>query len=215
MTTTPELVGIVDDDPSMRRALQRLFKSAGRAAESFPSAEAYLNREIFEGPVCLVLDVRMPGLDGPGLQATIESRAGCEQIVFITGHIDLPTCTRAMKKGAVDFLLKPFDDKELLATVTVALARGKECRRKRAERREARALVDTLTPREFEVMRYVIMGLLNKQIAAELTTAEKTIKVHRGRVMQKLGLISVAELVRFAQTAGVSPMATADGTKVS
>jgi FixJ family two-component response regulator len=209
MTTLPHLVGIVDDDPSIRRALQRLFRSAEYAAEAFPSAEAYLAREIFEGPVCLVLDVRMPGLNGPGLQETIQARGGCEQIVFLTGHIDVPTCTQAMKKGAVDFLLKPFDDAELIAAVERALERARECRQKRAERRKARALIDTLTPREFEVMRFVIMGLLNKQIASELETAEKTIKVHRGRVMQKLGVASVADLVRFSQNAGVAPAGSA------
>ena len=156
----------------------------------------------------------MPGLNGLGLQEALESRGGCEQIVFITGHIDVPTCTQAMKKGAVDFLLKPFDDEELIAAVARALVRGKECRRKRAERREARGRLDTLTPREFEVMRFVIMGLLNKQIAAELETAEKTIKVHRGRVMQKLGVASVADLVRFSQNAGISPAFVPHRTKV-
>lgn len=214
MRATAELVGIVDDDESFRRSLRRLFKSAGYAAETFASAENYLTREVFAGPTCLVLDVRMPGLNGPGLQETLASRGGCEQIVFITGHIDVPTCTQAMKKGAVDFLLKPFDGDELIAAVARALVRGKECLRKRAQRREARGRLDTLTPREFEVMRFVIMGLLNKQIAAELQTAEKTIKVHRGRVMQKLGVTSVADLVRFSQSAGVSPANVPHQTKV-
>jgi len=209
-----ELVAVVDDDLSVRRSLRRLFKSAGYAAETFASAEDYLAREIFDGPTCLVLDVRMPGLNGLGLQETIKSRGSCEQIVFITGHSDVPTCTQAMKKGAVDFLLKPFDGGELIAAVARALVRGKECLRKRAERREARGRIDTLTPREFEVLRFVIMGLLNKQIAVELETAEKTIKVHRGRVMQKLGLTSVADLVRFSQNAGVSPAEIPYGTKV-
>jgi FixJ family two-component response regulator len=205
MGGTQELVCVVDDDQSVRRSLRRLFKSAGYAAEMFASSEDYLAREPFSGPICLVLDVRMPGLNGLGLQEELELRGGCEQIVFITGHIDVPTCTRAMKKGAVDFLLKPFDDGELIEAVARALGRGQECLRKRAERREARGRVDKLTPREFEVLRFVLMGLLNKQIAAELETAEKTIKVHRGRVMQKLGVTSVADLVRFSQNAGVSP----------
>jgi FixJ family two-component response regulator len=214
MTAMAELVGVVDDDLSVRRSLRRLFKSAGYAAETFASAEDYLAREIFEGPTCLVLDVRMPGLNGLGLQETLQSRGGREQIVFITGHSDVPTCTQAMKKGAVDFLLKPFDDGELIAAVARALVRGKECLHKRAQRREARGRIDRLTPREFEVLRFVIMGLLNKQIAVELETAEKTIKVHRGRVMQKLGLTSVADLVRFSQNAGVSPAEVPHGTKV-
>jgi FixJ family two-component response regulator len=214
MTSAPELVGIVDDDQSVRRSLQRLFKSTGYATEAFPSAEAYLQREIFEGPICLVLDVRMPGLNGLGLQETLELRGGCEEIVFITGHSDVTTCATAMKRGAVDFLLKPFDDDELIAAVGRALARAKERLQRHTERREARGRIDKLTPREFEVLRFVIIGLLNKQIAAELETAEKTIKVHRGRVMQKLGLTSVPELVRFSQNAGVAPAEIPHGTKV-
>jgi FixJ family two-component response regulator len=209
-----ELVCVVDDDQSIRRGLRRLFKSAGYAAEMFASAEDYLAREIFEGPTCLVLDVRMPGLNGLGLQQALETRGGCEQIVFITGHRDVPTCRQAMKNGAVDFLLKPFDSDEMIEAVQRALLRGSDCLRQRSERRQARSLIDKLTPREFEVLRFVLIGLLNKQIAAELKTAEKTIKVHRGRVMQKLALTSVPDLVRFSQTAGVLPADMAHGTKV-
>ena len=205
MSGATELVCVVDDDQSVRRGLGRLLKSAGYAAETFSSAEDYLAREIFEGPICLVLDVRMPGLKGPALQEALEKRGACEQIVFLTGHGDVPTATRAMKQGAVDFLTKPFDDEELILAVKSALERGAEYLRKRREKREARGRVDKLTPREFEVFRFVIMGLLNKQIAAELHTAEKTIKVHRGRVMQKLGVTSVADLVRISQRADVSP----------
>jgi len=200
-----ELVCVVDDDQSMRRGLRRLFKSVGYAAEMFASAEDYLAREIFVGPICLVLDLRMPGLNGLGLQEALETRGACEQIVFITGHGDVPTATRAMKKGAVDFLTKPFDDEELILAVKRALEHAEEQLRKREQRREARGRIDKLTPREFEVLRFVVMGLLNKQIAAELHTAEKTIKVHRGRVMQKLGVTSVADLVRISQRAGVAP----------
>ena len=214
MSAAAELVGIVDDDQSVRRSLQRLFKSAGHAAESFSSAEDYLAREIFEGPICLVLDVRMPGLHGLGLQEALERRGAGEQIVFITGHGDVPTCKQAMKNGAVDFLTKPFDGAELIDAVKRALARGEDDLRKRGERREARGRVDKLTPREFEVFRFVIIGLLNKQIAAELRTAEKTIKVHRGRVMQKLGVNSVPDLVRISQRAGVAPVPGPHGTKV-
>lgn len=214
MGATHELVCVVDDDQSIRRGLRRLFKSAGHAAEMFASAEDYLARETFAGPICLVLDVRMPGLNGLDLQQALESRGAGEQIVFITGHADVPTCTQAMKKGAVDFLLKPFDGDELIEAVKKALLRGRECLRKQAQRRKARSLIDTLTPREFEVLRFVVVGLLNKQIAAELKTAEKTIKVHRGRVMQKLALTSVPDLVRFSQTAGVLPAEVPHGTKV-
>ena len=205
MGAAQELVCVVDDDQSVRRGLRRLFKSAGYAAEMFASAEDYLARETFAGPICLVLDVRMPGLNGLDLQQVLESRGAGEQIIFITGHADVPTCTQAMKNGAVDFLLKPFDDTELIEAVRRSLARGREILQRRAERRAARGRIDKLTPREFEVLRFVIVGMLNKQIAAELKTAEKTIKVHRGRIMQKLGLTSVPDLVRFSQSAGVSP----------
>ncbi len=205
MSMTPELVCIVDDDQSVLRAVRRLFKSAGYRAEIFASAEDYLAREVFEGPSCLVLDVRMPGLNGLGLQEALEPRAAGEQIIFLTGHGDVPTCKQAMKKGAVDFLVKPFDDEELLGAVQRALDRSADYLRTRAERREARERIDKLTPREFEVLRFVITGLLNKQIATELETAEKTIKVHRGRAMQKLGATSVPDLVRLAQRAGITP----------
>ena len=213
MGAPQELVCVVDDDQSVRRGLRRLFKSAGYDAEMFASAEDYLAREIFAGPICLVLDVRMPGLNGLDLQQALEARGAWEQIVFITGHADVPTCRQAMKNGAVDFLLKPFDDTELIQAAARAFVRAKEFLRQRAERCAARAMIDKLTPREFEVLRFVLGGLLNKQIASELKTAEKTIKVHRGRVMQKLGLTSVPDLVRLAQTAGVLPALLGMGPK--
>jgi len=207
MSGARELVCVVDDDQSMCRSLRRLLKSAGYAAETFSSAEDYLAREIFEGPICLVLDVRMPGLKGPGLQEALEKRGACDQIVFLTGHGDVPTATRAMKKGAVDFLTKPFDDEELILAVRRALERAEEQLRRHGERREARRRIDKLTPREFEVFRFVIRGLLNKQIAGELGTAEKTVKVHRGRAMRKLNVSSVAELVRLTEKACLAPAA--------
>jgi FixJ family two-component response regulator len=214
MLLPPKLVCVVDDDQSVRRGLGRLFKSAGYDAEMFASAEEYLAREGFEGPTCLVLDVRMPGLNGLDLQHALEARGACEQIVFITGHADVPTCKKAMKNGAIDFLTKPFDGTELIEAVERSLARAREILQKRKERRAARSRIEKLTPREFEVLRFVIMGLLNKQIAGELRTAEKTIKVHRGRVMQKLGVTSVPDLVRISQQADVSPAAIRYGTKV-
>ena len=195
----------MDDDQSVRRALARLLKSAGYAAETFASAEDYLGREIFDGAIGIVLDVRMPGLNGLGLQEALEARGACERIVFITGHGDVPTATKAMKNGAVDFLTKPFNDEELIEAVKHALEHSQQQLIKRGERREARGRIDKLTPREFEVLRLVVLGLLNKQIAAELHTAEKTIKVHRGRVMQKLGVTSVPDLVRISQRGGVAP----------
>ena len=205
MISLKRLVCVVDDDQSVRRGLRRLFKSAGYDAEMFASAEDYLAREAFEGPICLVLDVHMPDLNGLDLQKALEARGACEQIVFITGHGDVSTCKKAMKNGAIDFLTKPFDDTELIDAVERSLARAGEILQTRMERRAARSQIEKLTPREFEVLRFVIMGLLNKQIAGELKTAEKTIKVHRGRVMQKLGLTSVPDLVRLSQSAGISP----------
>lgn len=195
------LVCIVDDDESIRRSLQRLFRSAHLAAETFASAKEFLKRSRHEGPLCLVLDVQMPGLDGLELQQALADRD--IQIVFLTGHGDVPTCAGAMKAGAVDFLMKPVDDEELLPAVSRALAQSVERRKTGAERASALARLNALTPREFEVMKCVIDGRLNKQIADELGAAEKTIKIHRGRVMEKMQVISVAELVRVAQAAGI------------
>ena len=172
-------------------------------AETFASAQDYLEREAPDLPSCLVLDVWLPGLDGLELQRALAYRE--EQIAFITGYGDIPMCAHAMKAGAVDFLTKPVDDETLLAAVARALDRSTELRKKKAKRASARAKLDRLTPREFEVMRWIIAGLLNKQIAAELGAAEKTVKVHRGRVMAKMEVASVAELVRLAQTAGIAP----------
>jgi len=173
--------------------------------EALASAQSYLDHNAHDGPSCLVLDVQMPGLDGLELQRALAHRAA--QIVFLTGHGDVPMCADAMKAGAVDFLTKPVDDEELLGAVARALERSVEVRQLSAERAAARAQLATLTPREFEVMKCVIAGLPNKQIAAELGAAEKTIKIHRGRVMEKMGVTSVADLVRLAQAAGVTPQA--------
>lgn len=211
--TAEGLVCVVDDDQSVRRGLYRLFLSAGKTAEMFASAEDYLARTASTGPVCLVLDVGMPGLNGLDLQAALETRGGGEQIVFLTGSRELEICKQAMKKGAVDFLTKPFDDSELLDAVSRGLAKARTYLQKRADRRAARAKVDAITPREFEVLRCVIAGLLNKQIASELNVAEKTVKIHRGRVMQKLEVTSVPDLVRLAQLAGVSPAPSGMGPK--
>jgi FixJ family two-component response regulator len=200
------LVCVVDDDESVRRALSRLFRAARVSAETFASAQAYLDRTLHEGPSCLVLDVRMPGLDGLELQRTLMHREA--QIIFLTGHGDVPMCAEAMKGGAVDFLTKPVDDKELLDAVNRALTRSAEARKALAQRAFARSLLETLTPREFEVMQRVIAGALNKQIADDLGAAEKTVKIHRGRVMEKMGVTSVADLVRLAHDAGVLPVPT-------
>jgi FixJ family two-component response regulator len=195
---------VVDDDESVRRGLSRLLRSARLPAETFPSAQAYLDRAAHPGPSCVVLDVRMPGLDGLGLQRKLASRD--TQVVFLTGHGNVPMCADAMKAGAVDFLTKPVNDEDLLGAVGRALDRSLQLRRAAAERAAARTRLDALTPRQFEVMQRIIAGLLNKQIADELGIAEKTIKIHRSRVMEKMGVTSVAQLVRVAQAAGVAPV---------
>jgi FixJ family two-component response regulator len=206
---TPEdaVVAIVDDDESVRVGLSRLLRSARVQAETFSSADAYLSHGEHDGPSCVVLDVQMPGLSGLDLQDTLARREA--QIVFLTGHGDVPTCAQAMKAGAIDFLTKPVDAEELLQAVSTALARSAEVRRARSEHAAGRVRIGTLTPREFEVMQRVIAGMLNKQIADDLGAAEKTIKIHRGRVMEKMGVTSVADLVRIAQRASVAPVPAA------
>jgi FixJ family two-component response regulator len=198
-------VFVVDDDQSVRTSLATLLSTEDYAVEIFASATEYLARVLHPGPACLVLDVRLPGLDGLALQRQLMEEGRIEQIVFITGHGDIPMGIRAMKRGAVDFLPKPFTDDELLSAVAQALTRSAEHWKQRGEVAESRARLAELTPREFEVLRLVIAGLLNKEIAAELGVTVRTIKTHRSRVMQKMGVTSVAELVRRAQKAGVSP----------
>ncbi len=180
------------------RASPVCWRRRTSAVEIFASAAEYLARVPHPGPACLVLDVRLPGLDGLALQRQLTEEGRTEQIVFITGHGDIPMGIGAMKRGAIDFLPKPFNDDELLSAVAKALARS-------AEVAESRARLAKLTPREFEVFRLVIAGLLNKEIGAELGVALRTIKTHRARVMQKMGVVSVAELVGLAQKAGIAP----------
>ena len=207
MTIPPNsLVFAVDDDASVRKGLARLLRSAGYKSEIFASASNFLARPPHSGPSCVIVDVQMPVLNGIDFQETLVQRRREEQLIFITGHGDIPMCAQAMKAGAVDFLPKPFRADELLRCVDNALIRSAEQRRRSAEKDEARRLLDLLTPREFEVLQLVITGMLNKQIAGELRTAEKTVKVHRGRVMEKLGVTSVAELVRLVQRACVAPV---------
>src|ERR1043166_9673079 len=209
--STPQnsLVFAIDDDPSVRKGLKRLLRSAGYQSEIFESASDFLAREPHAGPSCVIVDVRMPGLNGIDLQETLIQCGREEQIIFITGHGDISMCAQAMKAGAVDFLPKPFRNDDLLQCVDRALTRSAEQRRRSAETNEAQRLLDLLTPRELEVMQLVVTGLLNKQIAGELGTAEKTVKVHRGRVMRKLKVNSVAELVRLTEKACFLPRANA------
>ncbi|MGH8092915.1 MAG: response regulator transcription factor [Chthoniobacterales bacterium] len=206
MTSPKPLVSVIDDDESVRKGLSRLLSSANYECEVFPSASEFLARRPHAGPACVIVDVRMPGLSGLDFQEALIKRRREEQLVFITGHGDIPMCAQVMKAGAIDFLPKPFKPAELLECVERGLARSTAQRQQMAERNEARRLLDLLTPREFEVMQLVITGMLNKQVAAELGTAEKTVKVHRGRVMKKLRVTSVADLVRLVEKAEVAPV---------
>src|SRR5436189_2039512 len=206
MMSSTATVFVIDDDQSMRKSLERLLDVASYKVELFKSASEFLSRSAHAGPSCVIVDVRMPELNGIDFQKALIDCGREEQLVFITGHGDIPMCARAMKAGAVDFLRKPFRSDELLQCVQNALIQSAEQRRGSAEKNEARQLRDLLTPREFEVMQLVITGMLNKQIAGELGTAEKTVKVHRGKVMAKLGVASVAALVRLVQRAGIAPV---------
>ena len=203
MTAVAPVVCIVDDDASVRKSLTRLVAAAGYTVSAFASAQEYLAREPAAGPTCLVLDVRMPGLTGLDLQKALAGAERRTAIVFITGHGDIAMSVTAMKAGAVDFLTKPFEGKALLDAIQRALA--KDTRDLGAEARVAaiRERVTRLTPRETAVFALVVTGLLNKQIASKLGVGVKTVKVHRARVMEKMGAGSVAELVRLADAVGV------------
>ena len=204
--TAKAIVFVIDDDEAVRKSLKRLLSSADYDSEAFKSAGDFLSRPPHSGPSCLLVDVEMPGLNGLALQEALIQRRREEQLVFITGHGNIPMCAQAMKAGAVDFLPKPFKPNELLKCVERALARSVTQRQHATEKTTTRAMLDLLTPREFEVMQLVSTGLLNKQAADELGIAEKTVKVHRGRVMEKLRVNSIAQLVRLVEKAEVPPM---------
>jgi len=199
------LVFIVDDDDGVRTALARLLRASGLQVETFESSEAFLARELPSVPSCLVLDVALPGLDGLSLQRQLVGRGHAPPIVFLSGRGDIPMSVRTMKDGAVDFLSKPTADDVLLEAVRTAIARDRAARAVTAARAEVDLRAATLTSREREVMRHVIAGKRNKKIAVDLGIAEKTIKVHRGRIMAKMRAGSVAELVRLAEAVGVAP----------
>jgi FixJ family two-component response regulator len=197
--TDAAVVYVIDDDASFRKAVSRLLRSSGLSVETLASAGEFLERPVADRPSCLVLDVRMPGPSGMDLQAALQGAGRDIPIVFMTGHGDVSTGVRAMKAGAVDFLEKPFRAAELLACVQRGLARSRQSRAERAERAAVERRFATLTSRERDVLRLVVTGMLNKQIAGELGIAEKTVKIHRGHVTQKMEAGSVAELVRMAQ----------------
>jgi FixJ family two-component response regulator len=198
-------VFVVDDDQSVRMSLTNLLATEDYVVETFANAAEYLARVPHPGSACLVLDVQLPGLGGLALQQQLMEEGRTEQVVFITGHGDIPMGIGAMKRGAIDFLPKPFRDDELLSAVAQAVARSAEDCRRRIEVVETRSRIAKLTPREFEVFRLVIAGRLNKEIGAALGVTLRTVKTHRARVMQKIRVVSVAELVRLAEKAGVGP----------
>jgi FixJ family two-component response regulator len=207
------MVFVIDDDESVRKSLKRLLDAAHYKTEVFKSASEFLSRSAFTGPSCVIVDVKMPGLNGIDFQRALIEHDREEQLVFITAHGDIPMCAQAMKAGAVDFLPKPFKPKQLLESVERALSRSAEQLLRASERNHARALLQRLTPREHEVMELVATGLLNKQVGGELGMAEKTVKTHRANVMRKLGITSVAELMVVLQKAEVTPPIK-PGTKV-
>jgi FixJ family two-component response regulator len=198
------VVFIVDDDAAVRRSLERLVRSVGLRGETFASATEFLQREPADGPSCLVLDVRMPGLSGLALQETLSAAGRRLPIIFISAHGDIAMSVRAMKAGAVDFLAKPFHDQDLLEAIQEALARDRQTRQEQAVLQDILRRVERLTPREHDVLTLVVAGLLNKQIAAALGTSEKTVKAHRAQVMQKMQASSVAHLVRPAEKVGLA-----------
>ena len=205
MSKTDTRIFIVDDDAKFRKSLARLVRSIGYDVELFSSAKDFLEREAFEGPGCLLLDVRMPGLTGPDLQEELKKRNIPIPIIFLTAHSDTPTGVKAMKDGAVDFLLKPIEEHALFEAIDNAVDKDAQLRKQHKKTEEDKHLIAPLTPREHETFRWLITGMLNKQTARFLGITERTVKAHRSQIMHKLDVVSVAELVRLAQKADVSP----------
>ena len=204
MTAPTPTVFVVDDYAPVRKSISRLLRAAGFAVAAFGSPRGFLAQYDPRIPGCLVLDLDMPAVNGFELQRILATKGSVLPIIFLTGHGDIPKSVRAMKHGASDFLTKPVNDENLLAAIRVAIEKDRGLRRRQTELSEIRAHLATLTPREREVLEYVVTGKLNKQIAGDLGTVEQTVKVHRARVMQKLKVHSVAELVRLTERCGIS-----------
>jgi len=206
MRKEQSLIFIVDDNAAFSKSLSRLLLSMGFVVEAFRSAEDFLLRKPYKGPCCLLLDVCMPGLTGPDLQKKLAERNIPIQIIFLTAHGDVSTGVSAMKKGAEDFLLKSVEEDQLLEAIEKALNKDVEFKKQLAEQKSIKDIISSLSLREHEVLRWIITGLLNKQIAYEMVITERTVKFHRRHIMQKLKVNSVAELILFAQKAGISPL---------
>jgi RNA polymerase sigma factor (sigma-70 family) len=204
MTEQSPIVFVVDDDASIRDALRSLIRSVGLRVEIFASPSEFLQGKRPDAPSCLVLDVRLPGKGGFDLQRELADANIHIPIIFITGHGDIPMSVRAMKAGAVEFLTKPFRDQDLLDAIQVGLDRDRARRQREAEMAMLRERLESLTPREREVLPLVVSGLLNKQVAAEIGTTEATVKVHRSQLMRKMGASSLADLVRMGEKMGIA-----------
>ena len=205
VTDAAPIVFVVDDDPSVRTSTERLIRSAGLNVQTFASAKDFLSTSRPEGPACLVLDIRLPGWSGLDLQRELTHAGFTIPIIFITGHGDIPMTVQAMKAGAVEFLTKPFRKQNLLNAIRAALERDRATQEQQAETGALRQRYEQLTPREREVMALVVAGFLNKQIAGEVSTSERTIKFHRAHIMEKMKAESLAELVRMAGQLGIAP----------
>jgi len=206
-------VFLVDDDPAVLKALRRLLTAKGYDVRTFCSPQLFVDQHDASVAGCAVLDIAMPGLNGLQLQSVLAAGAVPRPVIFLTGRGDVPTSVTAMKAGAVDFLSKPINARELMPAVERAIEQDARARLLRQELAEIDAKLSRLTPREHQVLRHVISGRLNKQVAFELGTVEKTIKVHRGRMMRKLGVGTVAELVRLAEKAGITPISGSNGPR--